>query len=115
MRKQFRLAMSALAAFTLVAAACTGDDDDSGGHRRRHRGAEDDRRHRGTRPAAPRARPAGTEGTTAGTEGTEPGDTVDVAQGEDLNFHVITHGDDGVFWSVVQTAVEQAAADSASR
>jgi len=29
----------------------------------------------------------------------------------DLHFHVITHGDDGVFWSVVQTAVEQAAAD----
>jgi simple sugar transport system substrate-binding protein len=29
----------------------------------------------------------------------------------DLHFHVITHGDDGVFWSVVQTAVETAAAD----
>ena len=32
-------------------------------------------------------------------------------QGEDLTFHVITHGDDGVFWSVVQTATEVAAAE----
>ena len=28
-----------------------------------------------------------------------------------MNLYVITHGDDGVFWSVVQKAVEQAGAD----
>ena len=49
--------------------------------------------------------------TAEGAGSTTPGDTVDVVQGEDLVFHVITHGDDGVFWSVVQTAVEQAGAD----
>jgi simple sugar transport system substrate-binding protein len=112
MRKKFRYAMSALAALTLVAAACTGDDDDSaedtaadtGGAATTAGGAATTSGDTGTTTG-------GTEGTTAGTEGTEPGDTVDVSQGEDLNFHVITHGDDGVFWSVVQTAVEQAAAD----
>ncbi len=63
-------------------------------------------------PATPGTTTGGTEGTTAGTGGTTtPGDTVDVSQGEDLHFHVITHGDDGVFWSVVQKATEQAAAD----
>ena len=115
MRKKFRYAISALAAFTLVAAACTGDDDDSAG--------DDDDTEATT--GETEGTSAGTEGTTGETEATtgeteattgeteatEPGDTVDVAQGADLNFHVITHGDDGVFWSVVQTAVEQAAAD----
>jgi simple sugar transport system substrate-binding protein len=113
MRKRFRYAASALAVFTLVAAACTGDDDDS---------ADTEATSADTGGAATTA--AGTdattaettgdtEGTAAGTEapGTTTGDTVDVSQGEDLHFHVITHGDDGVFWSVVQTAVEQAASD----
>ncbi len=36
---------------------------------------------------------------------------MDVSQGQDLHFHVITHGDDGVFWSVVQKATEDAARD----
>jgi simple sugar transport system substrate-binding protein len=52
----------------------------------------------------------GAPGTTGATGTTTP-DTVDVSQGQDLHFHLITHGDDGVFWSVVQKAVEQAGAD----
>ena len=36
-------------------------------------------------------------------------DEVTVTQGGDLTFHVITHGDSGVFWSVVETAVSDAA------
>ena len=111
MRKKFRYAMSALAAFTLVAAACTGDDDDSADTEATTGETEGTSAGTEGTTAGTEGTTAGTEGTTAGTEGTEPGDTVDVAQGEDLNFHVITHGDDGVFWSVVQTAVEQAAAD----
>ena len=111
MRKRFRYAASALAVFTLVAAACTGDDDDS---------ADTEATSADTGGAATTA--AGTdettgettgdtEGTTAGTSGTTTGDTVDVSQGEDLHFHVITHGDGGVFWSVVENAVDQAEAD----
>ncbi len=113
MRKRYRYAASALAVFTLVAAACTGDDDDSadteatsgdtGGAATTAAGTDE------TTAETSGDTTGDTEGTTAGTEA--PGDTVDVSQGEDLHFHVITHGDDGVFWSVVQTAVEQAASD----
>jgi simple sugar transport system substrate-binding protein len=95
MRKHLRYALSAVAAFTLVAAACTGDDDDA---------AED--------TEAPEATEATEETTGGGTETTAASeDTVDATQGEDVRLHVITHGDGGVFWSVVQTAVEQAGED----
>jgi simple sugar transport system substrate-binding protein len=92
MRKRGYL-LAALAAVGLVAAACSSDDD--GG-------------------ATTEATTGVTAGdTTAGTEpaGSEPADSVDVTQGQDVNLYVITHGDDGVFWSVVQKAVEQAGAD----
>jgi simple sugar transport system substrate-binding protein len=85
--------LAALAAVGLVAAACSSDDD--GG-------------------ATTEATAGVTAGdTTAATEpsGSEPADSVDVTQGQDVNLYVITHGDDGVFWSVVQKAVEQAGAD----
>jgi simple sugar transport system substrate-binding protein len=97
MRKPFRYALSAVAAFTLVAAACTGDDDDDA--------AEDTEAPAGTE-AATEETAGGAATTAAATE-----DTVDATQGADVQLHVITHGDDGVFWSVVQTAVEQAASD----
>jgi simple sugar transport system substrate-binding protein len=99
MRKPFRYALSAVAAFTLVAAACTGDDDDGGAEEAEGTEA----------PAGTEATEETTGGGAATTAASE--DTVDATQGEDLQFHVITHGDDGVFWAVVQTAVEQAAAD----
>ena len=113
MRKQFRYAASALAVVTLVAAACTGDDDDSAEDTAADTGgAATTAGDTGTTSGDTGTTTGGTEGTTADTGGTTtPGDTVDVSQGEDLNFHVITHGDDGVFWAVVQTAVEQAASD----
>jgi len=96
MRKPFRYALSAVAAFTLVAAACTSDDDD----------AADDTEAPEATEATEETTGGGTETTAAATE-----DTVDATQGGDFQFHVITHGDDGVFWAVVQAAVEQAAAD----
>ena len=111
MRKKYRYAVTALAAFTLVAAACTGDDDDSTvtgatpGATSGTTGAP------ASTSAGTTGTTGGTEGTTAGTAGTTTGETVEVSQGQDLHFHVITHGDDGVFWSVVQKAVEQAGAD----
>ena len=78
MRKPFRYALSAVAAFTLVAAACTGDDDDDA--------AEDTEAPAGTEAATEDT--AGAAATTAAA--TE--DTVDATQGADVQLHVITHG-----------------------
>jgi simple sugar transport system substrate-binding protein len=118
MRKKYRYAVTALAAFTLVAAACTGDDDDDSAVT----GATSEATSGATSAAtsgttgAPGTTGGGTgttgaPGTTGATGSTAPGDTVDVSQGQDLHFHVITHGDDGVFWSVVQKATEDASRD----
>jgi simple sugar transport system substrate-binding protein len=112
MRKQFRYAASALAVVTLVAAACTGDDDDSADTEATS--AETEATSAETEATSAETDAPGTTGeapATSGAPGTTTGDTVDVSQGEDLHFHVITHGDDGVFWTVVSNAVEQAAAD----
>ncbi len=38
-------------------------------------------------------------------------DDVDLVQGTDLTFHMITHSDDGPFWSVLKRGAEQAASD----
>ena len=80
---------------SLLATACGGDDDggDSvSGDTTADSGSDE--------TAAP-------GDTTAGTTG----DTVDVVQGEDITIAVITHGDDGIFWSVAQKGAEQAGAD----
>lgn len=45
--------------------------------------------------------------TAAATETT---DAVDPVQGSDLTFHMVTHSDDGVFWSVVKKGMEDACA-----
>lgn len=44
--------------------------------------------------------------TTAGGGSTT---TVNLSQGTDLTFHMVTHSDDGVFWSVVKKGSEDAA------
>ncbi len=124
--------IAAAAALSLVLAACTGGDDDDAattaapatsgaattGGAETTGGTEttgdDTATTSGDTEATTgdtEATTGDTEATTGGSEATTPGDTVDVVQGEDLVFHVITHGDDGVFWSVVQTATEAAAAD----
>ena len=80
--RKLRFLLALLAIFSLVAAAC-GDDDDNGD------GASE--------PA-----PADDGGDD---------DAVTLTQGScDKTFHVITHGDGGTFWSVVEKAVEDAAA-----
>ncbi|MGB1631196.1 MAG: substrate-binding domain-containing protein [Acidimicrobiales bacterium] len=48
---------------------------------------------------------AGDAGDSAGDE------AVDQTQGGDLTFHIITHSDDGPFWSVVKRGADAAAAD----
>jgi simple sugar transport system substrate-binding protein len=96
-----RMALASLAAFSLIAASCGGDDDGGGD------------------TSAPAE--SVSEGTTGGSEDTAapgseaPGettaDTVDATQTGDLTFHMITHSDDGPFWSVVKRGMEAACED----
>ena len=86
MRRFWKL-LALLSVMTLFAAACTSSDGDSD--------AADD-----TEPAAE----APAETTEAATE-------VELTQSDcDKTYHVITHGDSGTFWSVVEVAVKDAAA-----
>jgi len=71
--------LTLLAVFALIAAACGGDDD----------GTVDES--------------STTEAAAATT------DAVDPVQGTDLTFHMVTHADDGTFWSVVKKGAEDAA------
>lgn len=75
-------------AVTLVAAACGDDDGDD----------------------ADSVAEAGDSGDAAAAEDDPAStDTIDDTQGCDHTYHVITHGDAGTFWSVVEVAVEDAA------
>ena len=93
--RKLRFLLALLAIFSLVAAAC-GDDDDGDG---------------AAEPA-----PASDDG---GDDGSEPApaddggddDSVDLAQGSDLTFYMITHSDEGPFWSVVKRGMDAACAD----
>ena len=86
--------LAMLAVLTLVAAACGGSTAESAD------GGGDD-----------------TESTNdAGSDdggSDDGGDTeeVDAAQGSDLTFHMITHSDDGPFWSVVNRGMDAACSD----
>ena len=80
--KRFRL-IAILAAMVLVFAACSDSDD----------GAE-----------------AEAAETTVAAEGGETADTVELTQSSDLTFHMVTHSDDGPFWSVVKRGADDAAA-----
>jgi simple sugar transport system substrate-binding protein len=86
---QRRYLVAALAALGLVATAC-GSGDGGGASTQATSGVT-----------------AG--GTTAGSSA--PGETVEVTQGSDLKFDMITHSDEGPFWTVVQKAAEQAGKD----
>ena len=84
MKKLMRL-LAMLAALTLFAAACSSGDAETT--------ATDD---------------GGTEESADDSSGDEE---VAVTQGGDLTFHMITHSDDGPFWSVVQRGMEAACDD----
>jgi simple sugar transport system substrate-binding protein len=54
----------------------------------------------------------GDDSDTTDDAGDSAGDeAVDQTQGGDLTFHIITHSDDGPFWSVVKRGADAAAAD----
>ena len=87
--------LALLFAILLAAGACSSDDDDGDG--------------------------GGDGGDTSGEEGGDAeegsgdggddGDQVEQTQGGDLTFYMITHSDDGPFWSVLKRGAEAAAAD----
>ncbi len=49
--------------------------------------------------------------TTAAKAAETTAAKVDVTQGQDITIAIVTHGDDGVFWSVAQKGAEQAGKD----
>ncbi|MEY2958371.1 MAG: hypothetical protein RLZZ01_939, partial [Actinomycetota bacterium] len=83
MMKLRKVIAPAIAA-SLVLAACGGDDEPAD-----------------SEPAA--EEPAAEEPATE--------DTVDASQGSDLTFHMVTHSDDGPFWSVVKRGMDAACED----
>lgn len=96
--KQLRL-LSLVAVMALVFAACGGDS------------ADDATTTAGeaTTTAAPAAEaPDTTEEATTTAAAPDP-TPVDTTQTTDLTFHMVTHADDGVFWSVVKRGAEAAA------
>jgi simple sugar transport system substrate-binding protein len=100
--KKARIALASIAAFSLVAAACGGDDDDTA----------DDTTAESVSGGTDAPGDTGAPGDTAAPGDTSaPGDTVDASQAGDITIHMITHSDDGPFWSVVKRGADQAAAD----
>ena len=78
----------------LLATACGGDDSSSDG----------------TQVVENSAATEATVADDTAAEGTAA-EEVDQTQAGDLTFHMITHSDDGPFWSVVKRGAEAAAAD----
>jgi len=89
-----RYVIAALAALGLVAAACSSSDKGSS-----------------STEATTGVTAGDTSAATTGGSGAGSTDTVEATQGQDLTFYMITHGDGGVFWSVVQKGAEQAGKD----
>ncbi len=85
--------LALLLALALIATAC-GSDDDGGDE-----GAD-----------APAEETDGGEADGEEADGEADGDEVALTGGCDKTFHVITHGDGGTFWSVVEKAVADASA-----
>jgi simple sugar transport system substrate-binding protein len=99
MKKMSWLAM--LLALVMVTAACGSSDDD----------AADDAS--GDSDSAQADNDSGDDsGSDDGDSGdSDSGSDVDLSQGTDLTFYMITHSDDGPFWSVLKRGAEAAAAD----
>jgi len=85
-------------AIALVAAACGSSDSDSDGA-----DGGGDTVAESTDTGAPAETDAPAEGDAA--------EEVDQTQAGDLTFHMVTHSDDGPFWSVVQRGADAAAED----
>ncbi len=118
---RMRKVIAPLAALSLVLAACGGDDDDedaTGGEDTAATATADtgdtggDTATADTATADTATADTATADTGADTATADTGtDTVTAAQGSDFTFHMVTHSDDGPFWSVVQRGMEAACED----
>jgi simple sugar transport system substrate-binding protein len=95
--------VAVFAAASLLVASCGSDDDNATSS---------------VAPAGDTAAPAGdtaapSDDTTApsGDTAAPSDDTVALTAGGDITIHMVTHSDDGPFWSVVKRGAEQAAKD----
>jgi len=115
--KKMRTVIAPVAALSLILAACGGDDEEAsdttaaGGEEASDTTAAGGEE--ATDTTAGETESTETESTEAGGVATTEGssDTVDASQGSDLTFHMVTHSDDGPFWSVVKRGMEAAAED----
>jgi simple sugar transport system substrate-binding protein len=120
--RKLRTVIAPLAAFSLVLAACGGDDDDTAEDE--DTAVTEEETGGGTAETGGDTATAETGGDTATAETggdtatAETGgdtatatDTVDASQGTDLTFHMVTHSDEGPFWSVVKRGMEAACED----
>ncbi len=83
--RKLRTIMAPIAALAIIATACGSDDSAD----------------------APAEEPAAAEEPAE-----EPADEVAATQGGDITFHMVTHSDDGPFWSVVKRGMEAACEDT---
>lgn len=103
MKKMRWLAL--LLALVMVTAACGGSDDTEEG--------TDDGGSEETAEEESSGDDAEEESSDDGEAMEEEGEEeVDLTQGSDLTFHMITHSDDGPFWSVVKRGMDAACADT---
>ena len=101
MKNKLLSLLALLFAFTLVAAACSSDD------------SEDEGTDDGTTESEGGDEEGGDEegGDEEGSADTDGDESANLVQGEDLTFHMITHSDDGPFWSVVNRGMDAACED----
>ncbi|MGI9598995.1 MAG: substrate-binding domain-containing protein [Acidimicrobiales bacterium] len=98
MKKMRWLAM--LLALVMITAACGSDDEST-------EDSSDD----GSGDTTEESTDAGGEEEEATGDDSEEGEEVDLTQSSDLTFYMITHSDDGPFWSVLKRGAEAAAED----
>ena len=96
--KTLKSLLALLFAFALVASACGSDDTEDDA-------ATDDDTEEAAEESSDDSEEEATEDDAADDE------EVDLTQGSDLTFHMITHSDDGPFWSVLKRGMEAACED----
>lgn len=106
MTKTKKIAAS-VAALALIVGACGSDDDEGADDAPADTEAAEDDGAGGEEVATDDDAPADTDAADDGDDA----EAVDQTQSGDLTFHMITHSDDGPFWSVVQRGMEAACED----
>jgi len=109
---KMRTVLASFAAFSLILAACGGDDDNSASTTvKTTTGGGASSTLAGTSAPATTSGGASTSAPATTAAGSATSDTVTATQGTDLTFDMITHSDDGPFWSVVHKGMDAACAD----